>query len=232
MRNYILILILLILTLDTNYGGDIDKSGPNRFLIGFEKRIDTTARKALLDRYQGKIIKEVNGFSFPVYLVEINRGSRADINPADILDQLECESGIMYVSIQENNSGEKEVPEGFPSNPQRQGDFRITKPQSSKYASNFKPQTANSYEEVISHHLPELRHVAVQSGPHEKSDKYNTVFEISLDKKGIVTYVRIVKSNISDAGLRKKLREFIYSWNDFPERTAPETLKVTFKFEI
>ncbi len=232
MRSIIFILIIIIMTVNLGFGGGPENSTFNQFLIGFEKRIDPAARKALLDRYQGTIIKEINGYSFPVYLVEINRVSIDSMNPADLLDKLEQESGIMYVSLREKNDDKKEILDVYPSNPPRQGDFRISKPQTSKYASNYKPQTANSYEEIISLHIPELHNIAMKSNTTKKSAKYNSVFEISIDKKGMVTYVHIVKSSIHDAGLRKKLRDFIYSWNDFPERTAPETLKVTFKFDM
>lgn len=180
MRSIKYILILVFITVNLGLSGGPENPALNQFLIGFEKRIDPAARKALLDRYQGTIIKEINGYSFPVYLVEINRVSTDSMNPANVLDKLEHESGIMYVSLREKNDDEKEILDVYPTNPLRQGDFRITKPQTSKYASNYKPQTANSYEEIISLHIPELHKIAMKSNTNKKSARYNSVFEISI----------------------------------------------------
>lgn len=228
MQNIIYILIILYLTFNFSHGKTKGNPGSNRYLVGFESRIDPDSRKAIIDRYDGTIIKELHGYSFPVYLVEIKQVATDSIHSADILNKLEHESGIMYVSTHEKN----ENTDLYPSNPVRQGDFRISKPQNSKHASNIKPLTTNVYEEIISLHIPELHDIAVKSQTRKKSFKYNTVFEISIDKKGMVKYVRIVKSSIHNAGLRKKLRDCIYNWKDFPERTAPETLKVTFKLDM
>lgn len=234
MKTLRFIFIILLLTVsgystDTNPNSSDpnEQFNSNRLYVAFEDKTSGSRFANIVDRFSGKIIKELNSFSFPVYLVEISETSGELNSLKKTINKLENEPGVIFVSDGKNDKSLMNIEKASVS---RQGGFGISKPNKITTTTHLQ-NTTNNFHGIILNHFPGLYSCIEKHNRLVKKIKISVLYEITIDKKGGVKRVRLLKGNIKDPKIRKCLKTKISAWKDFPRRSDPQDLTVKFKFK-
>jgi hypothetical protein len=175
------------------------------------------------------VIEELRDFDYPVFLVKVKNTLSPHLFQKQILPKIEKQNGVHFVSLKRNDMHTLPMMEVKSASIQRQGSMRICAPKNISYDFTKSTGFKNTYHEILQHHLPGLRS-QISHRLVNVPDIY-AVFELDLNREGEVKHVRILANNITNPDIRKRLKEKIYSWKDFPRRSNDDLVTIRFKFK-
>ena len=199
---------------------DVKISGKKFLYIGFEKTTTENQRLSILNRTSAENVEELTLMDYPLFRIEFADDQDGIQSFEETSIQLKDEPGVMFVSDKENwdESETKNI------SIKRQGNMNI--PDEKKLPTSSKAY----YHNIILNHMPGLNRCVEKQYPIGKRKKVKALYQIVINKKGAVTEVRLLSSNLKQPDLRTCLKKKILSWHDFPRRRENENLTVKFKF--
>lgn len=210
-------------------GEPAENAKEHQFYIGFKSNQPLAKCTKTISRFSGTVIEELRDFDYPVFLVKVENSLSPHLFRKQILPKIEKQNGVHFVSMKRNDIQTLPMMEVESASIHRRGSLRISAPKNISYDFTKSTGFKNTYHEILQRHLPGLR--SQISHRHVNLPDIYAVFELDLNREGEVKQVRILANNIMNPDIRKRLKEKIYSWKDFPRRSNDDLVTLRFKFK-